>query len=143
MFYTMCMKCGEQWALGDERSCKCRPKTEAMTQEDVIQMARQAELLLDTDTIFPYAEGTDIGPMLEKFAALVAAAEREKVAAWMHFNDYTTGHGDCIEDLLEEIQAQAAESERWKCAEVAESYEPTCDTCPRGVAVAIRARGEP
>ncbi len=77
-----------------------------------------------------------------KLAALVAAAEREKVAAWMHFNDYTTGHGDCIEDLLEEIQAQAAESERWKCAEVAESYEPTCDTCPRGVAVAIRARGE-
>lgn len=77
-----------------------------------------------------------------KLAALVAAAEREKVAAWMHFNDYTTGHGDCIEDLLEEIQAQAAESERWKCAEIAEAYEPTCDTCPRGVAAAIRARGE-
>lgn len=60
----------------------------------------------------------------------------------MHFNDYTTGHGDTIEDLLEEIQAQVAELERWKCAEVAEAYEPTCDTCPSGVANAIRARGE-
>ena len=79
----MCMKCGEEWALGDERSCKCSLKTEAMTREDVIQMARQAELLLDTDTIFPYAEGTDIGPMLEKFAALVAAAEREECKEWI------------------------------------------------------------
>ena len=76
------------------------------------------------------------------FAKLVAAAEREKVAAWMHFNDYTTGHGDTIEDLLEEIQAQVAESERWKSAQVAEAYEPTCDVCPKGVAAAIRARGE-
>ena len=105
-----------------------------MTRDDIIRMAREAS-------------GHDfVGPrtieFAERFAAIVAAAEREKVAAWMHFNDYTTGHGDCIEDLLEEIQAQAAESERWKCAEVAESYEPTCDTCPRGVAAAIRARGE-
>ena len=69
-------------------------------------------------------------------------AEREKVAAWMHFNDYTTGHGDCIEDLLEEIQGQVAELERWECAEIAEAYEPRCDVCPKGVAAAIRARGE-
>jgi hypothetical protein len=33
-------------------------------------------------------------------------------------------------------------AEREACAEVAESYEPTCDTCPSGVANAIRARGE-
>ena len=105
-----------------------------MTRDDIIRMAREAGMT-----------GLKEGGVLknfERFAALVAAAEREKVAAWMHFNDYTTGHGDCIEDLLEEIQAQAAESERWKCAEVAESYEPTCDTCPSGVANAIRARGE-
>ena len=51
-----------------------------MTRDDIIRMAREAELLLDIDTTFPYAEGTDIGPMLEKFAALVAAAEREACA---------------------------------------------------------------
>ena len=32
------------------------------------------------------------------------------------------------------------EAEREACALVAESYEPTCDTFPRGVANAIRAR---
>ena len=37
----------------------------------------------------------------------------------------------------------AVRAEREACAKVAESYEPTCDTCPSGVANAIRARGEP
>ena len=36
----------------------------------------------------------------------------------------------------------AVKAEREACAKVAESYEPTCDTCPSGVANAIRARGE-
>ena len=38
--------------------------------------------------------------------------------------------------------ALVAAHEREACAKVAESYEPTCDTCPSGVANAIRARGE-
>jgi len=38
--------------------------------------------------------------------------------------------------------ALVAAHEREACASVAESYEPTCDTCPSGVANAIRARGE-
>ena len=33
-------------------------------------------------------------------------------------------------------------AEREACAKVAESYEPTCDTCPSGVTNAIRARGD-
>lgn len=107
-----------------------------MTRDDVIRMAEHAGFGMPVQVFQFRAEE------LERFAALVAAAERERVAAWMHFNDYTTGHGDCIEDLLEEIQVQVAERERWKCAEVAEAYEPTCDTCPSGVANAIRARGE-
>lgn len=102
-----------------------------MTQDDMVKVARECGIGL--------AYGRE---SIERFYTFVAAAEREKVAAWMHFNDYTTGHGDTIEDLLEEIQAQVAENERWKCAEVAEAYEPTCDTCPSGVANAIRARGE-
>jgi len=75
-------------------------------------------------------------------AKRVAAHEREKVAQWMVERSYATGHGDTIEDLLTEIDWQAAEREREGCASVAESYEPTCDTCPSGVANAIRARGE-
>jgi hypothetical protein len=68
--------------------------------------------------------------------------EREKIAQWMSERGYATGHGDTVEDLLKELEWQAAERERKECANVAESYEPTCDTCPSGVANAIRARGE-
>lgn len=39
--------------------------------------------------------------------------------------------------LLEE----AVKAEREACALIAESYEPTCESCPSGVANAIRARG--
>jgi hypothetical protein len=49
---------------------------------------------------------------------------------------------DELAQRLLELVAQAVAAEREACAEVAESYEPTCDTCPSGVANAIRARGE-
>ena len=39
--------------------------------------------------------------------------------------------------------ALVAAAEREQCALVAESYEPTCESCPSGVANAIRGRGEP
>jgi hypothetical protein len=38
--------------------------------------------------------------------------EREKVAAWMIARGYTTGHGDTIEDLLQELDWQIREQER-------------------------------
>ena len=107
-----------------------------MTRDEIVEIAWDVGLFMRSHKF------QDEPTKLERFAERIAAAEREKVAAWMHFNDYITGHGDTIEDLLEEIEAQVAERERWKCAEVAEAYEPRCDVCPRGVAAAIRARGE-
>jgi len=50
--------------------------------------------------------------------------------------------GRGIDDRLERFAALVAEREREACAKVAEAYEPTCDTCPSGVANAIRARSE-
>ena len=76
-------------------------------------------------------------------------SDKEKLAKWMMRHEYATGHGDTIEDLLEELKWQIAERcervidlERKACAMVAESYEPECDTCPSGVSNAIRARGK-
>ena len=43
---------------------------------------------------------------------------------------------------LERFAALVAAAEREACAKVAESYEPRCDVCPKGVAAAIQARGE-
>ena len=47
--------------------------------------------------------------IIEYFAYLVAAAEREKLAAWMMRQGYATGHGDSTEDLLKELEWQIEE----------------------------------
>ena len=45
-------------------------------------------------------------------------------------------------DHMQKFAALVAAAEREACAKVAESYEPRCDSCPSGVANAIRARGQ-
>jgi len=112
-----------------------------MTQEDIIRLAREIY-------------GTEATEQEIRFAAIVAAAEREKVAAWMRSMGYATGHGDTLEDLLDHLGTQIAEGleaevlmEREACAKLAETT--VCDThLPTGVqiygskaAAAIRARG--
>jgi hypothetical protein len=67
--------------------------------------------------------------------------ELAKAIVWMMDKGYATGHGDTVVDLLQELEWQVAEREREACAKVAESYEPTCDSCPSGAAIAIRSRG--
>ena len=99
-----------------------------MTREDVIMMADAAAFYT------PVMEGE-----LMRFAELVAAHERNKVAAWMIDRGYATGHGDTTEDLLKELEWQIKEREREACAKV-------CDDWPNGrddvdsIAVAIRSR---
>ena len=102
-----------------------------MNGEEIIRMAREAGL--DPD-LWNYTDA------FERFAALVAAAEREKVAAWMMRQGYATGHGDTVEDLLKELEWQIRESEREACArECWEFYsiEGIAQKCN----AAIRARG--
>ena len=110
-----------------------------MTKEDIIRMAREAGL----------AYGSDEKPLgsVTRFAALVAAAEREKVARWHIGSGYTTGHGDTIEDLLVELEWQVRESEREACAKACEILEAEDDSFyaefsrAKDCAAAIRARG--
>ena len=104
-----------------------------MGREDIIKLAREAGL----------AYGSDEKPLnsVTRFATLVAAAEREKLAAWMIERGYATGHGDTIKDLLKELEWQIAEREREACAKVAEEpYEFTSEESHR-IATAIRERG--
>ena len=44
--------------------------------------------------------------------------ERENVAKWFIERGYATGHGDTVEDLLEELEWQVAEREREACAKL-------------------------
>jgi hypothetical protein len=110
-----------------------------MNRDDIIRIYSQVSDELCGGTEWCWH---GVGEPLQRFAALVAAAEREKVARWQVGSGYATGHGDTIEDLLVELEWQVRESEREECAKVAESYEPRCDTCPSGAANAIRARSQ-
>jgi len=138
-----------------------------MTRDDIIRMAREAGLSNDFGHFgYPYL------PELERFAALFAdaeakrmhdegmvtvghmrqqiAAERNKVASWMMARGYATGHGDTVEDLLQELDWQIAENwtrgmvngveaEREVCAEVCDG-EATIEGIAQRCAAAIRAR---
>jgi hypothetical protein len=98
-----------------------------MTRDDIIRMAQEAGLWMTSDERIA---------AVERFAALVAAAEREKVAAWMLARSYATGHGDTVEDLLDEAEWQVAEREREACAKLAGPH------LAGRIAAAIRARGK-
>jgi hypothetical protein len=77
-----------------------------MNRDEITRMAREAGFVgFDGDN-----------GSLRRFAALVAAAEREKVARWQMGSGYSTGHGETIEDLLVELEWQVRESEREACA---------------------------
>ncbi len=80
-----------------------------MTRDDIIHMARKANLHERTKVFNGYIVNIPNLENLERFAALVAAAECEKVARWMIRNGYATGHGDTTEDLLDELEWQIAE----------------------------------
>ncbi len=122
-----------------------------MARDDIIKMAREAG----------FNPVSYMGANLEsfeRFAALVAAAEREKLAAWMMRQGYATGHGDTTEDLLKQLDWQIDEriaAEREACATLCdqmfhdwcnqefededEAYrnKPDAEDCKK----AIRARG--
>ncbi len=79
-----------------------------MTRDNIIRLAREAGIV--DWSLHGRLESKE--EALERFAALVAAAEREKVAAWMIERDYATGHGDTIEGLLKALEWQAKERAR-------------------------------
>ncbi len=115
-----------------------------MTRNDIIRMALDAGIFWSTHQ----------AATLERFAALVAAAERNKVAQWMMAKGYATGHGDTTEDLLDELDWQITESwskvvvasveaEREACAKVCEDNWHIDGSATAGqFATAIRARGQ-
>jgi hypothetical protein len=116
-----------------------------MNREEIIRMAREAGF---RDTTTPVVALGVSWEQVQRFAALVAAAEREKLAAWMMRQGYATGHGDTTEDLLKQLDWQIAERIRNECEECAKvcedidtEYEGQ-DVLATWCAAAIRARGQ-
>ncbi len=84
---------------------------------------------------------------LKKFAQLVAAHERNTLAAWMIQFGFATGHGDTMEELCDELGTEIVdridgevEVEREQCAMVCETHAPTTTPIWVSYAAAIRAR---
>lgn len=104
-----------------------------MTRDDIIRVARE----------FGWAQ-KDIDSLLY-VVETAAAAERQKVAAWMVERSYATGHGDTTEDLLKELEWQVRESEREACAKLCESLAGSMWVTREAsleCSDAIRARGQ-
>ena len=105
-----------------------------MDRDDIIRMAREAGI----GPVYGYES-------IERFATLVAAAERNKLAAWMIERGFATGHGDTIKDLLKELEWQIAEREREACAKVCDVlavHPEYASDITKVAAQAIRARGD-
>jgi hypothetical protein len=124
-----------------------------MTRDDIVSMVQ--EVIITNSNRNPLDFRLTTLEQIEHFAALVAAAEREKVARWMIGRGYATGHGDTIEDLLQELDWQIAENwnralingittEREQCAAIAKDWDKDHPNTNYGgcIAVAIRARSE-
>jgi hypothetical protein len=123
-----------------------------MNRDDIIRMAREVNngkvrVWEDCHLLYP--------DELERFAALVRADERNKLAAWMIHHNLATGHGDTMEQLCDALGTEivhridmGVESEREACAEVCEddktqAMEWLAHSRPGGhFAAAIRARGQ-
>jgi hypothetical protein len=109
-----------------------------MTREDIIRMARESEWLSKYESSTGFSAEVAI-----RFAALVAAHEREKVVQWMMERGYATGHGDTIQDLIKEVEWQVSELENEACAKVAENIISDLGYVQAKYSAAdIRARGE-
>jgi hypothetical protein len=79
-----------------------------MDKEQIIQWAREAAGL-KCNCCTPYFEEDDIDgfeAFLEAFAKLVAAHERNKLAAWMIQFGFATGHGDTMEQLCDALSTE-------------------------------------
>jgi hypothetical protein len=80
-----------------------------MNREQIIQMARESELIMETNCTTPWVEDHDLTPYLEAFAKLVAEHERDA----------------CV---------QIVESEAMQYAEPVWAFEIVNDIKARGIA---------
>ena len=73
--------------------------------------------------------------IFDSYTKTTAQSKVERIAMWMNVNNYATGHGDTVEDLLKELEWQIAEREREEILKLSDAlgWIPI---------EAVRARGE-
>jgi hypothetical protein len=68
--------------------------------------------------------------------------ERNKVASWMMTKGYATGHGDTVEDLLQELGTEIEAKIAAEREEIIQMMPGGSGVDPQWVCDAIRARGQ-
>ncbi len=108
-----------------------------MTRDDIIRLAREAGLLPHPENIVyqdPMFEGR-----IKTFAALVAAAERERNDAYIKsLHESVSWQAERVIACLKALE-KAVLAEREACAEL---IEDMAVQHPKYIAAAIRARGQ-
>ncbi len=109
-----------------------------MTRDDIIRLAREAGFDVDVQDMFNYKPQhsfTGSDENIERFAALVAAAERKR----LDLNAIHSCHSECQRPICVRIREEIAH-EREQCAKVCDNI--TWSNEGKFFAAAIRARGE-
>ena len=75
-----------------------------MNREEVINLAEEALSIRMEDKVWTMST-----THLEHFANAITNNQQAKLALWMMSQGYSTGHGDSIEKLLEELEWQIQE----------------------------------
>jgi len=116
-----------------------------MTRDDIMRMARKAGFMLVTENPHPEGGGWHecFEQDIEYFAALVAAAERERLLS----TDIHSCHANCQRFACVQTR-KAVQEEREACAKVCDEMERQAEgtecckwPTPGDCAAAIRARG--
>ena len=122
-------------------------KTRALEQEPVAWVKHDGEIVVRIDyggRLYYSEQNIYTADVVRK----AIEAEREKVAQWMIQRSYATGHGDTIEDMLEEMEWQVRESERKAILNILWDYAGRKDLSDSDESLLkhlvdlIRARGE-
>ena len=75
-----------------------------------------ADRWLQTHTVIDYTARVEtinaLSRLIDKQTEEANANQREKLAGWMLANGIATGHGDTIEDLLDELTQQIMAAKR-------------------------------
>jgi len=85
---------------------------------------------------------SDAVAMAEKAYKNGQTDERNKVAQWMMDQGYATGHGDTVEDLLQELGTEIEAKIAAEREEIIQMMPGGSGVDPQWVCDAIRARGQ-
>jgi len=98
-----------------------------MNRKDIIRMAREAGFTVrkdgEADEVMDGDNRHIQIELVEKFARLVSAFEREMVAQWMMYFGYATEHDDTIEDLLTRLNWQTIERVAERCIQLCDQVD--------------------